>query len=279
MVGAFLSRQLKRGTLAWAGKPLYNMLVGAELASVRGMDGKKPFENTPLVEAKLTAVIKTFERPDTLRRLVASIKRLYPNLPIIVVDDSRTPCKLAGVETIVMPYDSGVSAGRQKALEHVRTPYLLLLDDDFVFYKKTALEPAMRLMETHPAIDIMGGEVVNLPSFKSADYKYANLHPTKVTSVLPSGSEVGGLKVYDKVPNFYVARTQRLKLVGWDKRIKRLDHADFFTRAKGVLVTVFNPHFKVLHAQTPFERNYMGKRYDTVQDRAVLMGKYYWERI
>jgi len=66
-----------------------------------------------------------------------------------------------------------------------------------------------------------------------------------------------------------------LKLVGWDERIKRLDHADFFTRAKGVLVTVYNPEFKILHAQTPFDRHYLSKRYDLGQDRLVLRMKYY----
>ncbi|WP_294950887.1 hypothetical protein [Sulfurovum sp.] len=63
--------------------------------------------------------------------------------------------------------------------------------------------------------------------------------------------------------------------MGWDARIKRLDHADFFTRAKGTLVTVMNGQFKILHAQTPHNRPYMQKRYDVKQDSAVLKMKYY----
>lgn len=275
MVGRRLSHLLKRGKLSFLGKPLYNALVGAELACVRLRDGKKPFAQTALVDEKLTAVIKTFERPDTLRRLVRSIKKLYPGMHVIVVDDSRSPLELEGVKTVRMPYDSGVSAGRQKALEQVRTPYLLLLDDDFIFYRKTELEPAMQLMETHSQIDIMGGEVVNLPSFKSADYREAHLHPTPAASLFPPGSEIGGVPVYDKVPNFYIARTECLKLVGWDERIKRLDHADFFTRAKGVLATVFNKDLKVLHAQTPFDTAYLKIRHDVRADRTVLYSKFY----
>ena len=275
MIGKTLSYHLKRGKLSFIGKPLYNTLVAMELHYVQWKDGVKAFENTPLVDEKLTAIIKTFERPDTLKRLVSSIKRLYPNMAVIVVDDSKTPSMLDDVETIVLPYDSGVSLGRQKALEATITPYVLLLDDDFVFYRQTELEPALSLMEENPEIDIMGGEVVNLPSFKSSDYRNAGLYKTDVVSLLPCGSTIAHMPVYDKVPNFYIARRERLKLVGWDMRIKRLDHADFFTRAKGVLLTVFNKEFKILHIQTPYNKTYMKKRNDVKNDQMILRLKYY----
>jgi len=275
MIGKTLSHLLKRGKLSFIGKPFYNTLVSIELQYIYFKDSKTAFGNMQLVDEKLTAIIKTFERPNTLKRLVKSIKRLYPNMKIIVVDDSADSLEREGVKTIIMPYDSGVSAGRQKALENVDTEYVLLLDDDFIFYNETNLEPAMVIMEKNIDIDIMGGEVVNLPSFKSSDYSKANLHNTNVKSVLPYGSHIADLPVFDKVPNFYIARTDRLKLVGWDTNIKRLDHADFFTRAKGVLVTVFNKNFKVLHGQTPFNKIYMDKRNDVENDRRILYNKYY----
>jgi len=275
MIGKRLSHLFKHGKLVWLGEPLYTLLVKAELFAVRLFDGRRRSATTPRIDAKLTAVIKTFERPETARRLLRSMRRLYPGLRVLVADDSRNPSAFEGAETIVLPYDSGVSAGRQKALEAVKTPYLLLLDDDFVFYRKTALEAAIEAMESHPEIDIMGGAVINLPSYRAFDYAEASLHPTDAAPLRPAGTEVGGFRVYDKVPNFYIARTERLKLVGWDERIKRLDHADFFTRARGVLLTVFNPSFKVLHAQTPFNRPYMQKRTDLAMDRVVLFSKYY----
>jgi len=39
----------------------------------------------------LTVVVKTFQRPDALRRLLASIRRFAPSLPVYVVDDSEQP--------------------------------------------------------------------------------------------------------------------------------------------------------------------------------------------
>jgi glycosyltransferase involved in cell wall biosynthesis len=266
---------LKHGKLSFAGHPVFFLWVHLELIFERIFDAfaGETFQ-TGLVDAQLTAVIKTFERPGALKRLVKSIRRFYPNMHVIVVDDSRVPSKIVGVETIVMPFDSGVSAGRNRALEHVETPFLLLLDDDYVFYRKTVLEPALEQMRKHDEIDIMGGGVVNLPFYGQVEYLDKGLYPTGQSACRPPGSRIGGFRVQDKVANFYIARTDSIRKVGWDDRLKRLDHADFFSRAKGKLITVFNPGFKVLHAQTPYSRAYMRFRNDFGADRALLAEKY-----
>jgi hypothetical protein len=80
--------------------------------------------------------------------------------------------------------------------------------------------------------------------------------------------------VCDKISNFYIARAERLRLVGWDSSLKRIDHADFFTRALGVLVTVFDPDLRCLHAQTPFDVNYMAHRSDDHADRVILAARW-----
>jgi len=275
MLGRRWSYALKYGALRPIGKPLYETLVSAELAWVRFKDRTVRFSPTPLTDEKLTAIVKTFERPETVRRLIDSIERFYPRLRIIVADDSREPYEDARVDVIRLPFDSGVSAGRQAALDAVKTPYVLLLDDDFVFYGRTRLETRLELLEKESRIDLLGGEVVNLPSFRAADYGDADLFPTERASRLPQGTKIGSLIVYDKIPNFYIARTERIRLVGWDPRIKRLDHADFFTRAKGVLTSVLDPEMKILHAQTPYMRPYMDKRRDAAADWEYLMQKHY----
>ena len=234
-----------------------------------------PQFESKMVNENVTVVIKTFERPKELKRLVDSIKHFYPDMKIIVVDDSKEPLKIEGVKNITMPYDSGVSAGRNLAVSAVETKYLLLLDDDFIFYRKTDLEAALKKLDRYDEIDILGGEVVNLPLYSSTKYKQASLHPTTKDSIMSDGSSIGGMAVQDKVANFYIGRTESIKRVGWDNRIKRLDHSDFFTRAKGVLISVFNPEFKVLHAQTPFNKMYMDKRNAYEDDQKIIYQKYY----
>ena len=221
----------------------------------------------------VTAVVKTFERPRTLRRLVDSVRRTHPHLRMIVVDDSETPACLPGVENIVMPFNSGLSAGRQEALGRVTTPFFLLLDDDHVFYRATTLERAVTLMELHPEIDIMGGDEILLPLYAPSQFWRGDVYDTR-PSTLPRGSTLAGLPVCDRVPNFFLARTERLRLVGWSPELKLLEHNDFFARARGVLTTVFNRDFRVLHARTPLDRGYMSKRMDVDGALRVLAQRY-----
>ncbi len=253
----------------------YGVLVNTELAIERTLDA---VSHRPCVAKELdevTAIIKTFERPDKLRKLVNSIQRLYPHLKIIVVDDSKSPTKLKGVTTITLPYDSGVSAGRNAGLAAVTTRYMLCLDDDFVFYRKTDVLQALRAMEQNPSIDILAGEVVYLPLRLVHDYSRTPVFPTSNRPLKQPGTLIGTYPVHLKVPNFYIGRTERIRLVGWDNKLKRLDHADFFTRAVGVLTSVQNTAFKVLHYPTYFNRLYMERKNDNFHDSVILQHKYY----
>lgn len=269
------------GGLSIVGKPLYNLTISVELAVQRALDAFPTggrMQDQTIVNQHLTVVIKTFERPKVLKRLLVSIKSWYPHIHIIVVDDSRAPLKLDGVETIVLPYDRGVSAGRNEGLKRVATKYMLILDDDFVFDRYAGLESALAMMERHPEIDIMGGQVVYLPFYSTIDYSTVVLWHTDARPTMPPGSYIGGLPVYDKVANFYIGRTERIRLVAWEPVLKRLDHADFFTRAKGILTTVFNPNLKCLHAQTPFDKAYMQKRMDIENDVKFLNFRHHRSR-
>lgn len=270
-----LYRAMTRGALRPLAKPAYDLVISLELAWERLLDGASQPHIPSWLNSQLTAMIKTFERPQALRRLVASIRRRYPNLPVVVVDDSRQPSALAGVDLVTLPFDSGVSAGRNAGLARVTTPYILVLDDDFVFYRRTALTQAVEWLEAYPRIDILGGRVVNLPLYTCVDYRRGNLYPTNAPPTLPPGSQVGGLPVYDRVANFYIARTERLRLVGWDPQIKRLDHTEFFTRARGVLTSVFYSDLKCLHAPTPFDIPYMDHRMDYLLDQALIRSRYF----
>ena len=218
--------------------------------------------------------MKTFERPAIIARLVASLRAMYPTMPVIVVDDSRAPMPIAGVETIVLPFDRGVSAGRQAGLDRVRTPYVLVLDDDFIFYRATRLRPALDRLARNSAIDVLGGQLVDLPYLRIRRPPLGQIFHTDARPLVPIGSTLDGLLVCDKVANFYLARTDRLRLVGWTPELRRIDHADFFTRALGVLVSVFDPELRCLHAQTPFDRHYMAHRTDDHADRAILAARW-----
>jgi glycosyltransferase involved in cell wall biosynthesis len=257
--------------------PLYSLAIDVELAMQRLLDAcARPLHQTRVAD-DLTVMVKTFERPATLRRLLRSIRRCYPTVPIVVVDDSRapTPVSITGVITIVLPVNSGVSAGRNAGLRAVATRYTLVVDDDFVFTRHTDLGSALSWMHDHPEVDVMGGRVVNLPFFHVTNYRSSALFSTAVPPRLPMNSSIDGMPVYEKTANFYIARTERLRLVGWDERLKRVDHTDFFTRARGILLTVYNAQLCCLHAQVFMNARYRAARNDTAADMRYLRAKYF----
>lgn len=250
--------------------PVHHALVAAQLA----VAGRIPVTPSRDVDDRLTIVIKTFERPLTIRRLVASIRRMYPSVPIIIVDDSREPRELPGVEMIVLPFDQGVSIGRQAGLERVRTPYVMMLDDDFVFFHATRLGRALGKLERQPRIDLLGGQLIDLPYLRFREPPLGRIFPTSAVPREPIRSTIDGLLVCDKVSNFYIARTDAVRRVGWTPQLRRVDHADFFTRALGVIVSVFDPTLRAFHAQTPFDAAYMAYRNDIDRDLLVLEAKW-----
>lgn len=274
-----LRKLLTKSKLKPAAGLLYNSAVSLESAVIRTFNTLARTEKDLAAGdlSNLTALIKTFERPTILKRLVVSLRNFYPDLKIIIVDDSKNPLKIDQTEYLILPYDSGVSAGRSAGLKKVKTPFTLLLDDDFIFYYNSGLRQAMQAMHQHTEIDIMGGKVIKLPHFAVNDYRQAKIFPTASEPVHPPGSFIGPFPVFDKVPNFYLARTERLRLVDWDSSLKRQDHADFFTRARGILTSVYNKNLRCLHAQTPYLDPYMRNRLNLENDRKILRMRYYAE--
>jgi glycosyltransferase involved in cell wall biosynthesis len=222
----------------------------------------------------VTAVIKTFQRPRRCAGLIASIRKYHPKLRIIVVDDSEEPGNYPEAEVVRLPFDSGVGAGRKAGLEHVRTKFVLNLDDDFLFYRGTRLADAVQVLRHHDELDLLGGQVVDLPLVITHDFRNANLHPHSRKSKVAPGTRIGPVEVMDKVANFFVARTDAVRLIGWDPALKRLDHADFFTRAKGTLVSGLWERFRVLHLRDPFASLYLAHRQNLAWDYAVLSARY-----
>lgn len=243
-------------------------VISAEILVQRPPDWRR-VPLTPVPDGTVTAVIKTFERPREVRRLVSSIRRAQPDLPIIVVDDSRDPRPVAGAELLTMPFNSGISAGRNAALATIGTPYFLLLDDDFVFYRHTRLAESLATIAANPEIDILGGRVVNLPDFTAHDYSKVPAL-SQGAAQHPPRTVVGGLPVYSKVPNFFIGRTDAVRSVGWREELKVMEHQEFFNRAYGLLTTVYDGRLRVLHARNPFNRSSPERRQNQAEASAVL---------
>lgn len=192
---------------------------------------------------KVTLIVKTFERPQCINRLIYSIRMMYPNLHIIVVDDSAKTKTIDGVDYLRMPYDSGVSAGRNLALSKVDTPYVVTLDDDFVFDDRTQLNRWLDILEITD-LDLIGGNVDEHPNY------HASLRITDDALVF-SPDRVGyerGFELWNIVLQFWMGRTDKIRGIGgWDDEFKTVDHIMFFARSIGKIKIGHCPDVGVGH--------------------------------
>eukprot|EP00698_Gefionella_okellyi_P024428 TRINITY_DN8607_c0_g1_i1.p1 TRINITY_DN8607_c0_g1~~TRINITY_DN8607_c0_g1_i1.p1 ORF type:complete len:642 (-),score=116.64 TRINITY_DN8607_c0_g1_i1:49-1974(-) len=198
----------------------------------------------------VTFVVKTFERPDCLRRLVASIPQRYRNVRVLIVDDSRAPIKDPPASHVIqyhwVGFDVGLSAGRNELVRLVETEYLLLLDDDFVFNDETRIEWLLDVARADAA-DIIGGCIEGEQSSFSLERPLRQQSLLRVTESVrchDPASNVGYPVAYnseqftcwrtDMVNNFFLASKAALERVLWDPQLKLGEHEDFFLRVKAL---------------------------------------------
>ncbi|XP_051996274.1 beta-1,4 N-acetylgalactosaminyltransferase 1-like isoform X1 [Xyrauchen texanus] len=207
-----------------------------------GSDADKVSEYN--ISALVTIATKTFLRYDKLQDLIDSIRRYYPTVTIVIADDSEHPLTVSGpfIEHYIMPFGKGWFAGRNLAVSQVTTKYVLWVDDDFIFTANTKLEKLVDVLEK-TRLDVVGGAVREATGY-TATYRQ--------TISVEAGEEDGDCLhmrhgfhhiiegfphcvVTDGVINFFLARTDKVQQVGFDPRLARVAHLEFFIDGLGFL--------------------------------------------
>ncbi|KAG7493716.1 beta-1,4 N-acetylgalactosaminyltransferase 1 [Solea senegalensis] len=196
------------------------------------------------ISALVTIATKTFLRYDKLQDLIDSIRKYYPTVTIIIADDSENPQTISGshIEHYIMPFGKGWFAGRNLAISQVTTKYVLWVDDDFIFSANTKLEKLVDVLE-RTTLDLVGGAVREATGYTSTYRQTISIEP---------GEEDGdclhmrrgfhhiiqgfpNCVVTDGVINFFLARTDKVQQVGFDPRLARVAHMEFFIDGLGSL--------------------------------------------
>jgi glycosyltransferase involved in cell wall biosynthesis len=212
---------------------------------------RRPRSGLEDVQRNVTVLVKTYERPDSLRRLVASIRRFYPAIPILVVDDSEEPLQPVPQEItryIHLPHDSvGVAGGRNYALRHVETEYVLISDDDLLFESRTDLGRMLGTLRTTrfgvvscKCLDHDPWRPVRL-GFRRFEGSAEVVDDMVVRRLGAASGRMDGLPVYDVVAQFFMARTDTLGEDPWDASLAvGVEHVEFFwqLQKRGVLSTL-----------------------------------------
>lgn len=214
--------------------------------------------NLPSIAKEVSLIIKTFERPRTLDRLLRSIlSSPAVDCSILIADDSLRPATsdLFGRENIQyfkLPYDSGISYGRNYLVERVNTPYCVLLDDDFFFIPNTRLDILLDIVK-HKGFDLVAG-IYDGPHF-GPGYGIIELTDKNLTIKMGASPRMmlNGLPVYDMANNFFLAKTETLRDVPWDNRFKIYgEHTDFFYRYSSKYKVTFTDEVAIGHDSTGY---------------------------
>lgn len=189
--------------------------------------------------SKLTAIIKTFERPKSLHRLIRSLGKHYPEMPILVADDSQQPVQREDASVIQLPFNVGVSEGRNAMLARLRTPYFLLLDDDLQLQHDSHIQ---RLLEVvaRGDLDLAAGDLLRcrkkwgLFNTRTPQPGHGTFELAGQSLTLHPGhrNEGDGFLWCDITHNFFVARTDKIRsLGGWNAALQLNEREEFFLRA------------------------------------------------
>ncbi|XP_048470574.1 beta-1,4 N-acetylgalactosaminyltransferase 2-like isoform X3 [Rhincodon typus] len=193
------------------------------------------------ISSLVTITTKTFLRYHKLRILIDSIRRFYPNMMIIIADDSEVPEKIEGphIEQYIMPFAKGWFAGRNLAASQVTTKYLLWVDEDFLFTKDTKVEKLVEVLE-NTNLDVVGASVNgNQFQFKLWYEKGNDDDGDCLFSKPGSFHALDGFPnchLTSVVVNFFLAKTSKILSVGFDPRLARVAHPEFFIDGLGRLL-------------------------------------------
>ncbi|KAM6928832.1 beta-1,4 N-acetylgalactosaminyltransferase 1a [Lycodopsis pacificus] len=196
------------------------------------------------ISALVTIATKTFLRYDKLKDLIDSIRQYYPTVTIVIADDNEHPESVTGphIDHYIMPFGKGWFAGRNLAVSQVTTKYVLWVDDDFLFTANTKVERMVDILEK-TTLDLVGGAVREVTGY-TATYRH--------TISVEEGGEEGdclhirdgyhhGIEgftncvVADAVINFFLGRTDKVQQAGFNPRLARHGHLEFFIDALGSL--------------------------------------------
>ena len=244
---------------------------------------RKPSDaDARFVAENVTFMFKSFERQNQARALYRSIRKHYPEVRIVIADDSSRPLTLPlmggedKVTVVQLPFNSGLNKGLVKALEQVSTPFLVRMDDDELLTRHLNVAEELRFLQAHPEVDLVafpcieGMKSLSVKKFLRPYYKIT-MADAPLPLLVAHGTKIDESHVVlGKVPNIFLARTESVRKVGWDENIRMIDHHDFFFRAAGILVSAVSLNSVVFHNHNYFKTIYNKFRSDWKGDAIYI---------
>ena len=154
------------------------------------------------------------------------------------------------------------------------------MDDDQVLTPFTGIGKHLQFLREHKEVDLVGILLYNLPLFRSwlkaaEEYYKQSMRYAPKKLLIPHLTKIDETHiVVGKSSNTFVARTDKMKEIGYDDNIRMIDHNEFFYRAAGNMVCVLDKNAFVLHFHNQFDWHYMKYRSDIEADLGYIRSKH-----
>lgn len=224
-----------------------------------------------------TVIVTTFERPKVVRRFLKSVREFYPDIDIIVSDNGK--CRPAleddamnkyGCRYLKLPFDSGVSNARNKALDMAETKYAVICDDDYEFTEQTKLENFRKVLESDEKVGIVAGELIYWGEQRQYMHKIKVNEEEKFFLILrifePEWIYTDGVKYCYAEHVFQFFMMRNVPEIRWDADLKcQWEHVELALRLKreGKWRTVSTPDVVAKHVSGRMSRLYVRHRIRT----------------
>lgn len=176
----------------------------------------------------ITVCISSHNRHEKLYDTVYSIRRFYPTIPIVIVDDGElfweNSTLFPHVNYIKVGYDTGLPAVRNIMVENVKTTYTFIMDEDVLFTDTSSLEKMVKLLDTLD-VDMVAGKLSGTWAY------YARITPVNNTYYVCekiNPVKVGRCQLSHRCINLFVAHTSFLLENKWKEDRKLCEHSLYF---------------------------------------------------
>lgn len=225
-------------------------------------------------------LIVTFLRDDHLFQCVKSIRKYYPELRILIVDQGRWDQKkedflqLQRCEVLRLPFDAGLAMSRNLGMQTLKEKYVVICDDDYVFTERTKLENFRTVLEQRADVGLCAGSLESRNQKWNYEHyldKFKNYYILR--EILdPKWQEAGGVKylLCDLVLNFFMLRRSCWKDCSWDPYYKIVqEHVQYFLDLKdqGKWKVAYTPSVHAIHDKKPVSDEYEFMRSDPARKR------------
>jgi len=187
-----------------------------------------------------------------LFKTLDSIEKYFPySYKLYIADDSGVSdekeyryqqLEIQGHTVIRLPFNSGLSYGRNEIIRRVKEEYILMMDDDIQLVDSDSIKKMKQVLDSTDDIGLCAGIIYQENGEPFGGHAYSRGLVLEIDKgILFRHRSMGKLakaddvlyNYADQVVNFFLAKRAIFKKVTWDNRIKiEYEHMDFFLNLK-----------------------------------------------